>query len=63
MSISETETFILVRSSTYMNNSGNNLKLIEKRFGKPSIENTLICCDFLDLEIGKFKIKEGVSPR
>lgn len=63
LEISESEDFVLMKSSTFMNTSGGNLKKLEKIFGKISPENLLLCIDHLDLAIGKCRVKNGGSHK
>lgn len=61
--MAESDKFILIKSSSFMNLSGNNLKKAQRAFGKIPVENVLVCADNLDLDIGKCRIKNGGSPQ
>lgn len=61
--ISESDDFVLMKSSTFMNTSGGNLKKLQKIFGKIQPGNLLLCIDHLDLAIGKCRVKNGGSHK
>lgn len=56
----ESEDVILAEPLTFMNLSGNAVAALLKKY-KLSIDDLLVVCDDLDLELGRFKIKESGS--
>lgn len=53
---------ILVKPQTYMNRSGESIRVLAKMNSLMS-EQIIVAHDDLDLEFGKFKIQAGVGPK
>ena len=53
---------LLVKPQTYMNRSGESIKKLITNYELP-ITNIVIAHDDLDIELGKFKIQQGVGPK
>lgn len=53
---------LLVKPQTYMNRSGESIKKLITNYQLP-ITNIVVAHDDLDIEIGKFKIQQGVGPK
>ena len=60
--IVETEKYLLYKTPTYMNLSGDGLAPLTKLFGKDAVrENLLVVVDNLEAKVGKVRIKNGGS--
>lgn len=44
---------------TFMNNSGESVRLLTRRFGIEDADNLLVVHDELDLDVGRLKLKQG----
>lgn len=60
---SNTKTYVLAKSNTYMNKSGEAVHALVKKYSINPLEDLIIIHDDLDIPLGKFKIQKGTGPK
>ena len=57
----ESEQLLLIKPQTFMNNSGQTLAFLKKKYPQLTAENIILIYDDIDLPIGKIRIKATSS--
>lgn len=55
------QELLLIKPQTYMNNSGQTIPLIKKKYPKFDIKDLVVIYDDIDLDFGKIRIKDDSS--